>query len=271
MTRRRVLLVAGGMFIMNLSAVFGLVPRFDNFDGDSLSAMWKVFLDDPRNILTEQTNSRLEVTSTDLADEVDALVVSNAWSICTSDDFKIKADLYHSAVTNNWSEVYFGVGYRDDPLHYDEDYIEIALGCDFHDPGYWYERGAGDVELDTDWIARYSSDATLYISYDASLDKLYLSSTGYGPQNAWKTVTGVIKGDWNRATVKVGLGGYSEGVPLASGRARLDNLVIDQATLCEVFLPADVNEDCKVDLADFAMIAESWLACNLDPQSACPQ
>lgn len=35
--------------------------------------------------------------------------------------------------------------------------------------------------------------------------------------------------------------------------------------------PADLNEDCKVDFQDFAILAESWLSCNLRPESECWQ
>lgn len=34
---------------------------------------------------------------------------------------------------------------------------------------------------------------------------------------------------------------------------------------------ADFNEDCKVDFQDFALFAESWLSCNLRPESECWQ
>jgi len=33
--------------------------------------------------------------------------------------------------------------------------------------------------------------------------------------------------------------------------------------------PADLNGDCRVDFQDFALFAESWLSCNLRPESAC--
>lgn len=35
--------------------------------------------------------------------------------------------------------------------------------------------------------------------------------------------------------------------------------------------PADLNGDCTVDFHDFALFAESWLSCNLRPQSECWQ
>ncbi|HUV63066.1 MAG TPA: hypothetical protein VMW24_04155 [Sedimentisphaerales bacterium] len=34
---------------------------------------------------------------------------------------------------------------------------------------------------------------------------------------------------------------------------------------------ADLNGDCKVDFQDFALFAESWLSCNLRPESECWQ
>jgi hypothetical protein len=34
---------------------------------------------------------------------------------------------------------------------------------------------------------------------------------------------------------------------------------------------ADLNDDCKVDFQDLALFAESWLSCNLRPESECWQ
>lgn len=34
-------------------------------------------------------------------------------------------------------------------------------------------------------------------------------------------------------------------------------------------IPGDLNNDCKVDFADFAILASHWLECNLDPPEAC--
>lgn len=39
---------------------------------------------------------------------------------------------------------------------------------------------------------------------------------------------------------------------------------------CPRFSPADINKDCLVDLADFAMFAAEWLDCNLVPEFNCP-
>lgn len=38
---------------------------------------------------------------------------------------------------------------------------------------------------------------------------------------------------------------------------------------CTEPIVGDVNNDCKVDLADIALLAYNWLECNREPQSAC--
>lgn len=39
---------------------------------------------------------------------------------------------------------------------------------------------------------------------------------------------------------------------------------------CPSPLPGDANGDCVVNLNDFALMAQSWLVCNLDDATACP-
>lgn len=41
--------------------------------------------------------------------------------------------------------------------------------------------------------------------------------------------------------------------------------------VCSVKLEGDVNGDCKVDFADFTLVVNNWLECNLDPPEACWQ
>jgi hypothetical protein len=42
-------------------------------------------------------------------------------------------------------------------------------------------------------------------------------------------------------------------------------------TICSAPIVGDLNDDCKVDLSDFALMAANWLQCNLVPSSACWQ
>ena len=44
----------------------------------------------------------------------------------------------------------------------------------------------------------------------------------------------------------------------------------DAESLCLRYSPADMNRDCLVNLADFAVFAAEWLDCSILPESDCP-
>jgi len=44
-----------------------------------------------------------------------------------------------------------------------------------------------------------------------------------------------------------------------------------EVAVCTADIEGDVNGDCKVNLTDFALMAENWLQCNLQPQTFCWQ
>jgi uncharacterized repeat protein (TIGR03803 family) len=56
-------------------------------------------------------------------------------------------------------------------------------------------------------------------------------------------------------------GDYNKGVIFA----------IDVPVTCDLPPAADLNSDCKVDFQDFALFADEWLDCGLEPPSACYQ
>jgi hypothetical protein len=51
----------------------------------------------------------------------------------------------------------------------------------------------------------------------------------------------------------------------------LSSTNVSPASFCVSQLAMDFNSDCRVNFSDFAVFAQSWMACNLDPQSACSQ
>jgi lysyl endopeptidase len=67
----------------------------------------------------------------------------------------------------------------------------------------------------------------LYVSYDAQADELYLSTTGYGADHAWRVVTGLVRGSWAGRPLWLYLGGGSEGPQIRSGDAYLDNFAVE--------------------------------------------
>ncbi len=51
-------------------------------------------------------------------------------------------------------------------------------------------------------------------------------------------------------------------------RAKIGILEISRP-YCTELISGDVNNDCRIDFIDFAIMASNWLECNLEPQSAC--
>jgi hypothetical protein len=56
----------------------------------------------------------------------------------------------------------------------------------------------------------------------------------------------------------------------ATGTLWIDDISVS-VIKCTAGIQGDVNNDCKVDLTDFALMAANWLNCTRDPQSTCTQ
>jgi len=242
--------------------------RWDNFDDNSQGPTWLKLEQDSLNCGIDERNGRLELTANGWAWERDALYVST-WSFVPVYDFQVKVDFYNEVVSGRWNEVYIGVGYRRHLEDFDEDYVYLAAGCDDDTAGFWYEEVRDGNTVAAGWKARLSNSGTLYISYSASHDELYVSDTGYGSANAWKTFSGVVQGEWLGRLFGAGVGGSSEEVVMGPGEAYLDNFVVDRGTLCTEIPVGDLDKNCGVDFSDLGLFALSWLECNMDPVEAC--
>jgi hypothetical protein len=76
--------------------------------------------------------------------------------------------------------------------------------------------------------------------------------------------TGILSGEWMDGTRWV--------VNIAQNPSTATILAIlnsEPKPVCVKHPRMDFSGDCKVDFADFAIMASSWLECNLVPQSAC--
>jgi hypothetical protein len=243
--------------------------RSDNFDDNSQAATWKKLEQDPVNCAVAETNNRLEVLANGNAIDMDAIYASK-WNLMPDQNFQVKVDFFNNVNSWLWNEVYIGIGYKKEVDTFDQDYIYLAAGCDENYLVFWYEHVEDGASVTSNWKTRSSASGTLYISYDTSKDELYLSDTGYGSANAWKTFTGVLQGDWGGRAFGVGIGGSSELEIMTTGQAYLDNFVVDSGQICTSSPPGDLDNNCKVDFGDLAIMMLSWLDCNIDPQSACP-
>jgi hypothetical protein len=283
----RTFLIVTIIVLTGFCVPLGAVPRSDNFNDNVKGAMWGRFgVSEPEfaetwfsagggpcNVWLDEIHNRLELRSDSDAYDETVVYGSLDWTIMTTEDFQMKIDFSHngSGGDSTSSVVLIGIIYDYDFLLFPNryNYIELAAGYSEDFPIFWYEQGGEGTPDANDYKPRYLNSGTLYISYDASLDELYLSDTDYGSEDAWKTITGIIQGTWNRKMVGITIGGNATGVELTSGQAYLDNFIIDSGTLCDGLSEADLNEDCKVDFKDFALVALEWLNCNMDPSGDC--
>jgi hypothetical protein len=206
------------------------------------------------------------------------IYLANGWSFSTEDNFSFKAD-FHCISASGYYEfgTMLGVGKcGGDPitLRNNNATIDASSYADEYENEmyFWCDKTTDGNHVEEGHKTRSQYDGILYISYDASKDELYLSDTGFWAANAWVTIPGLLKGEWGSAVVKPFLGGsYVYNIALASGNAYLDNFVVDSGTIvqiCEYALSGDLNNDCRVDFLDFAVMAANWLVdCDLTPDN----
>jgi hypothetical protein len=109
--------------------------------------------------------------------------------------------------------------------------VDFNVGCDSSSPKFRFEVVCSGITVHQGSLGRSVDSGTLYVSYDADLDELYLSTTGPGRADAWQTVSGVLKGQWGGAALSVAVGGTANGLALSSGQAWLDDFIVQSGTL----------------------------------------
>ena len=248
------------------SLVYAL-PADDFNDNSADTSLWDLYQLDS-TVWADETNQRLEFRSTGDGDGGAAGYFANGWGLSPTHDFSLKVDFHFfslpSGLANTDSAIQFALnmGWNND--------IIIETGCGSNEEGTAYhsffycaiENRDDDSEYIKGEKERYTDDGTLYISYDANEDKLYLSDIGYWAANAWITVPNLINGTWAGNALFLSFGGWSEGIVLGSGDAYLDNFVVDSGTIvpiCEYPLAGDLNNDCNTDFEDLAILANQWL------------
>jgi hypothetical protein len=85
----------------------------------------------------------------------------------------------------------------------------LGVGAANKFPYYTYRKGGSDSGTSSA-TERFHNNRALYISYDASVDGLYVSISGYGADNAWQTFPGLLQGQWEGDPLFVWLPANSE-------------------------------------------------------------
>jgi hypothetical protein len=204
--------------------------------------MWQLYEEDGNNCWLEETNQRLEVQSRSETDEwVVAAYISNSWKLDVTSDFSFKANFHWSLVSSGVSAVLIGL--TPNPSDFQNKHVQFEAACDMNQPDFFYQAIDGSWE-DSNWTeTRTIDDGTLYVSYGAIRDELYLSYTGYGREDAWASIPDLLQGRWAGDPIYVVIGGGSVQVELNSGNAYLDNFIVESGTVVEGQAPILLEED----------------------------
>lgn len=205
----------------------------ENFDDNERNGIWRIYTEDPANCVVVEANQRLEVRTSASAAGAWAMYVANSWRFDTESDFSLKVDLHYSPLTYAKGQVGFGL--TPDAEHPRQQQIGVGIGASGMFSHFWYKTIDG-ISSDTSTAPRFGNDATMYLSYCAEVDELYIGDAGYGPDHAWITFPGLLKGKWGGKPLYLWLGGSSDGLSLTSGQAHLDNMLIENGDLLEASL-----------------------------------
>ncbi len=197
----------------------------DDFDDNQRGSLWKVQASHASTCWLQEVNSRLELRATAQADTDTAYYMANNWAIDPSKDFSFRITFHYGLSTNPLGWV--SVGLTPDANNIDGQHLEFGPGCGDSYSHLWYEAVDTDAKRsDYDFADRSGANGMLYVSYNAALDELYLGTSGYGADAAWKVVSGLLQGTWAGRPIRLYLGGGSDGQEIASGDAYLDTLVM---------------------------------------------
>ncbi len=201
----------------------------------------------------EEINQRLELRTDGDINDFTAFYTANGWSLDTTEEFEVKVD-FHYSDTNSIGEGWVGISIE----KAEEDYVSLSAGFDGNEAYYYYEKSVdGDVVYEQS--SRTSSDGALYISYDAGLDELYISTTGYGFSNAWQIITGLLVGQWSSEPVSVAIGGGCLGAALSVGEAYLDNFEVTTGQLLGWPPVTDIDGNGFIEWNDLKIMCDYWL------------
>jgi len=221
-------LACGLYFSLALTGSAAASGTADDFDDNKQGDLWRQYGDDPADCWLDEVNHRLELRTTGRTQATPAYYVSNGWRIDPTNDFSFKVDFYYGLYSDPMG--WLTIGLTPDVDELARRHVEFSPGCSKTYAHVWYEAIDAD-RTQADFADRSSSDGVLYVSYDATADELYLSTTGYGAGHAWSVVRGLLRGSWAGRPLWLYLGGGSNGLRIQSGEAYLDNFAVETGGL----------------------------------------
>jgi hypothetical protein len=238
--------------ILGVSGVSSAIQS-DNFNDGVTDPAWATIQDTPAILSLAETNERLEFNFGDnplVGNSAEAMYISNGWSADLTADFAMRVDFYFTGpLTTGDRGVGLGLRFNDG-----SDVVRLTAGADGVNYGGYAILDDGEIARGV-WWSRVTDSGTLYLSYEAAVDCLYLSRTGFWASSAISVVPGYVAGQLGATSADIVLSAYSVGAtePLAGSLAYLDNFVIPA-----LFVVGDANRDGKVDQIDLGILATNW-------------
>ncbi|MBN1361377.1 MAG: hypothetical protein JW993_12335 [Sedimentisphaerales bacterium] len=221
--------VAGGLFFsLGLTGQTEQVLLADDFDDNRKAVSWDLVGDDLANCRLEETSQRLELRATAKSDELSASYLSNGWGIDPTAGFSLKVD-FRAKLTLGQAMA-LSVVLTPSVKSADMEYVRFGVGSNSFTPHYLVDAKSQTNSLNR-LLSRNQADGTLYLSYDADRDDLYLSFTGYGAADAWAVARGYLQGAWGGRVLSLELEGRSDRLPIGAGDAYFDNFVVESGNL----------------------------------------
>lgn len=221
----------------------------DDFNDNTRSANWVI--KNPSSIAAIiETNQRLEISSLNDINPAEAFYSANGWKISSTQNFAIKTDFHNEAIT----EFFTGVAIRLVDPNASENYIQLSAASEANQPIFNVQANINGV-LTHNSINRDHNDGSLWISYNYDTNEIYLSSTSFGPADAFQIVSLPEKIDWI-----VEMTGFTENFGFASGFAWLDNFTIQTGQLMDWPPKTDINQNGFIEIEDLAEMAGQWLS-----------
>jgi hypothetical protein len=202
----------------------------DTFSDNKMASIWRVWADDVNQCWVAEANGRLEVRAKQTSPDDFAGYIANAWRLDPHDDFSLRADFHLDlrSVAKGW----VSLGITPFSRTRRTPHVEIQARCADAGKAIAYECTESSMP-DSSLGERQSDDGSLYISYNAAEDTLYVGAGGYGPDNAMGVFPGLLQGVWAGKPLYIYLGGGSEGLEITSGHAYLDNALVESGTVVE--------------------------------------
>jgi hypothetical protein len=118
-----------------------------------------------------------------------------------------------------------------------------------------------DAVVQIEW-----NDAAGFLIYSEEVGRFYGAvdiNSPIDPYDTWKIISAKRTAPVPAVKCRVFMHLVANGGPVTGGVVSFDNVFAGTGASCGIsYLPGDLNKDCYVNFADFALMAENWLKCS---------